>query len=102
MINRLLLGGAGAVAVIGAAFFFGTLKGREWCEARHERERIETQQQLDEAATEETDSGREVLEVRRALEEQIWELEREIEGLSDSCRLDPDRLRRLNGGWGRD
>lgn len=99
MLNRLLFGLVGGATVIAGAFLFGTMKGRDWCEARHERERLETQEQLDRQADETRERTRQLLLQRDFMQTQIESLENEIESIDGVCRADPGGVRRLNERW---
>ena len=98
--NKYLLGAAGA-AIVGA-FFWGTQVGGNWCEARQERERQKTQEEVDDVGDDDNRAGQDLLVERQIFMTRERMLLDEINRLADSCRVDDDWLRRFRaGGWDR-
>lgn len=99
MLNKYLLGAALVAALLGGAFFFGTAKGREWCEARFERLRQQTQEEIDREADRVTEQTQQLLQERVRLQTRVEGLEDEIERMDNVCRADAGGVRRLNQRW---
>ena len=92
IINPYVLGGAALAFVAVATFAY--MKGVEHCDARHERERLKTQEELQQITVETNTATQELIAERESLLEAIEDLENAARENPDTCIPDAGRRSR--------